>query len=124
MSPAARIAPAVSEFILNFEFGKSDLTPEATGRLAEAVALLRASPHGAGVSFAVEGHADWVGTEAYNEKLGLARAEAVKKHLAEQHQIPVEKIDVVSYGESQPVAPNDTTEGRAQNRRVVIKPGS
>jgi outer membrane protein OmpA-like peptidoglycan-associated protein len=56
-----------------------------------------------------------------NEKLGLARAEAVKRYLYEKHQIPLHKINVISYGEEKPVAPNNTRDGRAQNRRVVIK---
>jgi outer membrane protein OmpA-like peptidoglycan-associated protein len=72
------------------------------------------------VSFALEGHADWVGSEGFNEKLGLARAETVKRHLADQHKIPVDQISVVSYGESRPATTNATSEGRAQNRRVVV----
>ena len=47
----------------------------------------------------------------------------MKRYLAEQHEIAIEKITVVSYGENQPAAPNDTREGRAQNRRVVLKVG-
>jgi len=70
---------------------------------------------------ALEGYADWVGTEPFNERLGLARAETVRRYLAEHLQIPAERISVVSYGEASPVAPNTTREGRAQNRRVVIK---
>ncbi len=111
--------PDFSEVILNFEFGKSDLTPDALAKLGEAAAMLKANAQA--ISFSLEGHADWVGSEGYNEKLGQARAEAVKRFLSEQHQIPVEKMSVVSYGESRPAAPNGTTEGRAQNRRVVIK---
>ena len=49
------------------------------------------------------------------------RAEAVKRYLYEQHQVPLHKINVISYGEEKPVAPNNTRDGRAQNRRVVIK---
>jgi outer membrane protein OmpA-like peptidoglycan-associated protein len=116
------LAPAISEMVLNFNFGKSDLSDEAKGRLADAVALLKASAQG--VSFALEGYADWTGPESFNEKLGLARAESVRRHLAEQHQIPIEKISVVSYGENNPAASNATREGRAQNRRVVIKVGT
>jgi len=59
--------------------------------------------------------------KAVNEKIGLERAEAVKRYLYEQHQIPLHKMNVISYGEEKPVAPNKTKTGRAQNRRVVIK---
>jgi outer membrane protein OmpA-like peptidoglycan-associated protein len=109
----------VSEVVLHFEFGKSALTDEAKAKLAEAVVALKGSAQS--LSFTLEGHADSVGPEAYNERLGLARAEAVKRYLAEQHQIAVEKIGVVSYGEARPAASNDSREGRAQNRRVVVK---
>jgi len=61
------------------------------------------------------------GTPATNDRLGLARAENVKRYLYETYQIPLHKMNVISFGESKPVAPNDSREGRAQNRRVVIK---
>ena len=76
------------------------------------------------LAVALEGHADWTGTEDYNEQLGLARAETVRQYLADQLRIPVDQISVVSYGETSPVAPNTTREGRARNRRVVIKAGA
>ena len=69
----------------------------------------------------IEGHTDNVGDTAINERLGLERAEAVKRYLYEQHQVPLHKINVISYGEGKPVAPNNTRDGRAQNRRVVVK---
>ena len=56
-----------------------------------------------------------------NYQLGLDRAEAVKRYLYAQHQIPLHKINVISYGEEKPVSPNNTRDGRAQNRRVVIR---
>ena len=52
---------------------------------------------------------------------GLERAEAVQRYLYEQYQIPLHKMNVISYGEDKPAAPNKTKAGRAQNRRVVIK---
>ncbi len=116
------VEPVVSEVVLHFDFAKSNLTADARGELDGAVEKLKAAGQG-GLAVALEGHADWTGPEGYNEKLGLARAETVKRHLAEQHQIAVEKISVVSYGENQPAASNDTKEGRAQNRRVVVKVG-
>ena len=69
----------------------------------------------------VEGHTDNVGDKAFNEKLGLARAEAVKRYLYQQHQVPLHKINTVSYGETRPVAPNTTKAGRAKNRRIVVR---
>ena len=56
----------------------------------------------------------------YNEKLGLDRAESVKRYLYEEHQIPLHRISVISYGAEKPIAPNKTKEGRAKNRRVQL----
>ena len=70
---------------------------------------------------AARARANEVGTKAENEKIGLDRAEAVKRYLFEQHQIPLHRMNVISYGMEKPVASNKTREGRAQNRRVVIR---
>jgi len=80
---------------------------------------LKANPNGAYIE--VEGYTDNVGPKAFNEKLGMDRAEAVKRYLYEEHQIPLHRINVISYGPDKPVAPNNTKAGRAKNRRVVIK---
>jgi peptidoglycan-associated lipoprotein len=80
---------------------------------------LKADPKGA--YFEIEGFTDSIGSKNLNERLGLERAEAVKRYLYEQHQIPLHKMNVISYGEDNPVAENKTKAGRAQNRRVVIK---
>ena len=69
----------------------------------------------------VEGYTDNIGGPRYNEQLGLERAESVKRYLYEAHQVPLHKMNAISYGETKPVAPNNTKKGRAQNRRVVIK---
>ncbi|MBS1817486.1 MAG: OmpA family protein [Acidobacteria bacterium] len=103
----------------NFKFGKTDLPDAAKARLDEMINQIKADPKGAW--FEIEGHTDNVGSKDLNQKLGLERAEAVKMYLYEHHQIPLHKMNVISYGEDKPVAPNKTREGRAQNRRVVIK---
>jgi peptidoglycan-associated lipoprotein len=103
----------------NFKFGKKDLPDEAKAKLDEMVNQLKADPKGA--FFEIEGYTDNIGSTEMNEKLGLERAEAVKRYLYQQHQIPLHKMNVISYGEENPVAPNKTKAGRAQNRRVVIK---
>ena len=103
----------------NFKFGKTDLPDQAKMRLDEVIAQLKANPNN--IFIEIEGHTDNVGGKELNEKLGMERAEAVKRYLYEQHQIPLHKINVISYGEDKPVAPNRTKQGRAQNRRVVVK---
>jgi len=103
----------------NFAFGKTLLPDEAKAKLDQMITRIKADPKGA--FFEIEGHTDNVGDKMYNEKLGMERAEAVKRYLYEQHQIPLHKMNVISYGEEKPVAPNKDRAGRAQNRRVVIK---
>jgi outer membrane protein OmpA-like peptidoglycan-associated protein len=132
MTPVAERAPIeeslearpviVSDVVLNFQFGRSELTDEAKDRLASAITIRK--PNSRSTSVALEGHADWTGPEGYNERLGLARAEAVRRYLAEQFRIPADQISVISYGEASPSAPNTTREGRAMNRRVVLKVGA
>lgn len=103
----------------NFAFGKKELPDEAKAKLDEMVNQLKADPKAA--YFEIEGYTDNIGAPDLNERLGLERAEAVKRYLYTQHQIPLHKMNVISYGEANPVAPNKTRAGRAQNRRVVIK---
>ena len=103
----------------NFKFGRTNLPDEAKGKLDEMVASMKQDPKN--IYLEIEGHTDNVGDKVTNEKIGLARADAVKRYLYEQYQIPLHKMNVISYGKDKPVAPNKTKEGRAQNRRVVIK---
>jgi outer membrane protein OmpA-like peptidoglycan-associated protein len=103
----------------NFKFGESALPDSAKAKIDELVAQLKADPKGA--YFEIEGHTDNVGDKMYNEKLGQDRADQVKMYLYSQHQIPLHRINVISYGEEKPVGDNKTREGRAQNRRVVIR---
>ena len=102
-----------------FRFGAIDLPDEAKAAIDAMVTNLKGQK--SAVWIEVEGHTDNVGDKKYNERLGLNRAEAVKRYLYEQHQVPLHKINVISYGEDKPVAPNRTRDGRAQNRRIVIK---
>jgi outer membrane protein OmpA-like peptidoglycan-associated protein len=103
----------------NFKFGGAELPDEAKSRLDSLLGELKNNPQN--VYIEIEGHTDNVGPTTLNERLGLERAEAVKRYLYEQHQVPLHKINVISYGEDKPVAPNNTRDGRAQNRRVVVK---
>ena len=109
----------LSEDSGNFKFGKTELPDEAKQKIDEMVAQLKQDQKN--IFIEIEGHTDNVGTKVVNEKIGLERAQAVERYLYEQYQIPLHKMNVISYGEDKPIAPNKTKEGRAQNRRVVIK---
>jgi outer membrane protein OmpA-like peptidoglycan-associated protein len=103
----------------NFAAGKASLPDTAKARLDEVVGQLKSDPRN--VFIEIEGHTDNTGDAMLNQRLGLERAEAVKRYLYEQHQVPLHKMNVISYGEDKPVAPNNNRDGRAQNRRVVVK---
>jgi peptidoglycan-associated lipoprotein len=103
----------------NFKFGQAMMPDEAKGEIDQLVQQLKAEPKGAYIE--IEGHTDNAGNKDYNYQLGLERAEHVKRYLYEQHQVPLHRINVISYGEDKPIAPNKTRDGRSQNRRVVIK---
>ena len=103
----------------NFKFGKTELPDQAKARIDEVINQLKADPKA--VFIEIEGHTDNVGTKEINHRLGLERAETVKRYIYESHQVPLHKINVISYGEEKPVSPNKTRDGRAQNRRVVIR---
>jgi peptidoglycan-associated lipoprotein len=114
----------VSEVVLSestpgFKFGATMLPDEAKAKIDQLVTTLLADPKGA--YFEIEGHTDDVGTQIINEKIGMQRAETVKRYLYEQHQIPLHRINVISYGESKPEVDNKTRDARATNRRVVIR---
>jgi peptidoglycan-associated lipoprotein len=102
-----------------FKFGQAVVPEEAAGEIDQLVQQLKSNPNGAWIE--IEGHTDATGSEDVNYRLGLERAENVKRYLYETHQVPLHKINVISYGEEKPIAPNNTRDGRAQNRRVVIK---
>ena len=102
-----------------FKFGQAKMPADMQTQIDELVAQLKANPNGGYIE--IEGHTDNVGDKLTNQKVGLDRAEAVKRYLYESQQIPLHKINVISYGEEKPIAPNKTKDGRAQNRRVVIK---
>ena len=102
-----------------FKSGKFELPDVAKSRLDEVVGQLKADTKN--IFIEIEGHTDNVGSKDYNNKLGQERADAVKRYLYEAHQVPLHKINVISYGEEKPVSPNNTKDGRAQNRRVVIR---
>lgn len=103
----------------NFAAGQDALPDAARARIDQLVGQLQAD--GQAEFIEIEGHTDSTGDPNFNMRLGLRRAEAVKRYLYEQHNVPLHKMNVFSYGEERPAASNDTPAGRAQNRRVVIR---
>jgi len=109
----------ISEDSGQFRFGAADLPDEAKAAIDQMVGQIKNDRKSIWIE--IEGHTDSVGDAKYNERLGMERAEAVKRYLYEQHQVPLHKMNTISYGEEKPASDNNTREGRAQNRRVVIK---
>jgi len=101
---------------VNFPSGKADLSVSAKERLSRFSGLVAAHPD---LKFQVEGHTDNVGEPTFNQKLSQTRAEAVRDYLVQQG-VPAGSITAEGLGDADPVASNNTSEGRAQNRRVEI----
>ena len=103
---------------VHFDFNKSKIRPGDAAVLDEAVTTLKANP---GVVVDVNGYCDAIGKVGYNLKLSDRRANAVVDYLVNAG-IPASQLSPHGYGKTDFVAPNDTAEGRAQNRRVELVP--
>jgi OOP family OmpA-OmpF porin len=120
-APTPAAAPIKQRIVLrgvNFDFNSADIRPEARPVLDQAAAILKANP---GVDVQVEGHTDSVGTPEYNQALSVRRAESVYRYLVNRGVAP-ERFRVEGFGETHPIASNETEAGRAQNRRVELIP--
>ncbi len=102
---------------LSFPSGKSIIQPDYFGLLSKVERALREYPNSKVI---IEGHTDNIGDERYNERLSAQRAEAVQTYLVANNAAPRELLEAVGYGESKPVANNETAEGRSQNRRIDV----
>jgi len=99
---------------VNFDFDKSTLTSEAVTILDKAVTALRENPE---VKVKIVGHTDNIGSKKYNDRLSVRRAESVKSYLVSKG-ISSARLTTAGVGFSEPIATNDTPEGRAKNRRI------
>lgn len=100
-----------------FDTGKAKLQSGSDKTLAELAQVLKDNPS---LKVQVIGHTDNVGSEAANQQLSQDRARAVTEALAKRQGLAAERLDALGRGASQPVAPNDSEDGRARNRRVEI----
>jgi outer membrane protein OmpA-like peptidoglycan-associated protein len=99
-----------------FDSGKFTLRPGAREKLAKISGIILAYPS---LALSIEGNTDSVGGDSYNQQLSENRARSVRDYLATQG-IPGASMTAQGFGKTQPVAPNDTAEGRQQNRRVEL----
>jgi len=99
-----------------FDTGSATLKPGAREKLARVAGILATHPD---LKIEIEGHTDSVGSDDYNQRLSERRAESVRAYLVQQ-KIPPTAVDAEGFGESRPVASNDTAAGRQQNRRVEL----
>ncbi len=104
---------------IHFASGSDQISPESLPQMEEIAKALMSE----GLKtcrIAIEGHTDSVGSAAYNMDLSIRRAESVKRYLVEHYGIPADRLITRGFGETRPVASNDTVWGRAQNRRVEL----
>ena len=105
---------------INFEFDKAVITEDSKPVLDVAAERLTQCPE---IRVTIGGHTDGIGSDEYNMDLSYRRAEATKAYFVSQG-VPAARLDTEGFGKRDPIAPNDTADGRAQNRRVELAPGN
>jgi outer membrane protein OmpA-like peptidoglycan-associated protein len=106
------------EKTIQFGFDSATLPKDNSVALDEVAQLVMEHPDAIVV---LEGRTDSTGNADYNVRLGERRVDAVRRYLAVEKEVPVYKIEDISFGAARPIAPNDSREGRTQNRSVVLK---
>ena len=101
---------------MTFEYDSATLTSESRPVLSELAADLKKYPR---LKIELQGHTDSKGSDKYNQQLSGKRAQSVRDYLLQQG-VSTQQLTAKGYGEAQPVADNNTEEGRSQNRRVVM----
>jgi outer membrane protein OmpA-like peptidoglycan-associated protein len=115
--PTLLMTTVLTDDKVRFKSGRAELSDEAGRDLDQLVAKLKADNQPAYIE--IQGHTDATGSDAMNQQLGLKRAEAVRLYLA-RAGLPLPRMTTISYGESAPLADNNSREGRSTNRRVQV----
>jgi outer membrane protein OmpA-like peptidoglycan-associated protein len=115
-SPPSPTLPAVAITVL-FDFDSAQILPEAAQNL-RSVAMALQSSELASARIQIEGHTDSIGSDQYNQKLSERRARSVRQYLVKYYTITPERLAVMGRGKAEPIADNDSPEGRQKNRRV------
>jgi outer membrane protein OmpA-like peptidoglycan-associated protein len=102
---------------INFDTGKATIKPESKPLLDEIGKLLNDNKD---LKLSIEGHTDNVGNKAMNQKLSEQRAAAVKNDLVSNSKIDANRLATKGFGDTKPIADNNTDDGKAQNRRVEL----
>ncbi len=102
---------------VHFAFNKATIRKSDEKELKKAIAFIRKYP---GYKVKLEGHTDGIGSDEYNQRLSVRRAEAVKNYLIKAGAVSADRITAEGFGKTRPVASNKTKQGRAKNRRTEI----
>ena len=117
MAKAIAETGKVTLYGIQFDFNQATIKPESEPALKEVGALLQTQ---ADLKLRIQGHTDNVGKPAYNLDLSKKRAESVKTYLVQNFNVDVARLTTEGFGDTNPIAKNDTEQGRAQNRRVEL----
>ncbi|WP_343626066.1 OmpA family protein [Roseateles puraquae] len=115
--PGLLMSTVLTDDKIKFTSGRAELTDAAGRELDQLVAKLKADNQP--VYIEIQGHTDNTGSHAYNQQLGLQRAEAVRMYLA-RAGVPLPRMTTISYGETAPLVENNSRDGRSTNRRVQL----
>jgi outer membrane protein OmpA-like peptidoglycan-associated protein len=115
--PGLLMSTVLTDDKIKFTSGRAELTDAAGRELDQLVAKLKADNQP--VYIEIQGHTDNTGSHAYNQQLGLQRAEAVRMYLA-RAGVPLPRMSTISYGETAPLVENNSRDGRSTNRRVQL----
>jgi len=107
----------VTLYGIQFDFNQATIKPQSEPVLKEVGEFLKQQPD---LKLNIQGHTDNVGKAAYNLDLSKKRAESVKTYLVQNFQIDASRLTTEGFGDTKPIAKNDTEQGRAQNRRVEL----